>query len=383
MKSVTVAHICYSYLPLSETFIYRYLTEAQRAKPVILAGRIENAEQFPLTASIFDCSYRRYTFRWVLNKLGKHLMGDNDLYRRLLLNVNGAQLIHAHFGFTAYEALGLKKKTGLPMVTTFYGCDMSSLPNKEGWKMKYEELFSTGDLFLVEGRHMKKKLVELGCPEEKVAIQHIAIDTEQFAFRRRVPRGDGAVNLLFCGRFTEKKGLIYALRAYALVHKDFPNLRFRIVGDGEQRNQIEQFIRQNRLEDAVTLLGYQSHDAVASEMAQADILIHPSVTAANGDTEGGAPTIILEAQAAGVPVLATWHADIPEVTLPGQSALLSKEKDWEDLAKNLRYLVSHAEEWTRFGEAGRRQVEEHYDIRKEVSKLESKYLRLLGKMTSQ
>jgi colanic acid/amylovoran biosynthesis glycosyltransferase len=377
MKQLTVAHICPSYLPISETFIHRYLTSFKSLRPLVLAGAVENLELFPLDAPLYDCSHRRCTFRWILNGLGSRLAGDYDLYRRFLIKRHGAKIIHAHFGPTGYEALGLKRSTGLPLVTTFYGYDMSSLPKKNGWMAKYAELFETGDLFLVEGSHMKQKLVELGCPKEKVDIQHIAIDTEQFAFRKRLPKSDGSVILFFCGRFTEKKGLLYALKAFETVQRKFQSIRFRIVGDGEQRPEVEQFIKQYSLSGVVDLLGYQSHTVVAQEIDRADIFIQPSVTAANGDTEGGAPTILLEAQASGIPVLTTWHADIPEVTLSGKSALLSEERNWEDLAQNLEFMIQHQTKWVEFGEAGRKHIEDNYNIAKEVLTLEMKYRDLI------
>lgn len=376
MSIPTVAHICPSYPP--DTFIYQYLKAFREVKPIVLAGKLENNEHIRLTIPVYNCSHRRFTLRWLLDVLGGRLTGHYDLYRHFVLKASRASLIHAHHGPNGYEALRIKRSTSLPLITTFYGADMSVVPKVPGWMEKYAELFSEGDLFLVEGSHMMQKLVELGCPEGKVDIQHIAIDTEQFRFHARSPRGDGTINLLFCGRFTEKKGLMYALRAFSAVYQQFPGLRLRIIGDGEQRQQVEQFVRKNNLERAVEFLGYQSHAVVAYEMDQADIFIHPSVTAANGDTEGGAPTILLEAQASGIPVLTTWHADIPEVTLPGQSALLSKERDWEGLADNLFHFISKPDEWLSFGQAGRYHVEQNYNIRTEVIKLESKYLQLLS-----
>ena len=94
----------------------------------------------------------------------------------------------------------------------------------------------------------------------------------------------------------------------------------------------------------------------------------PSITAQNGDTEGGAPVAILEAQATGLPVISSYHADIPEVVVDGKSALLAPEKDVETLAKHLEYLVEHPDVWGRMGQAGREHVEEEYDVMVQVGK---------------
>jgi colanic acid/amylovoran biosynthesis glycosyltransferase len=107
-----------------------------------------------------------------------------------------------------------------------------------------------------------------------------------------------------------------------------------------------------------------------------DIFIQPSVTAADGDTEGGAPTTLLEAQALGVPVVATYHADIPHVVAPGESALLAPERDSEALAACLMKLLDAPERWSAMGRAGRRFIEEHHDAPSQVARLEELYFSL-------
>lgn len=373
MNKIPVAHFCPSYLPLSETFIYRYLSKFCSITPVVFAGKVENEELFPLKHSVYDCCHKRFTTRWIVNGVGNRVLGVSDLYRKTLLKIHRTRVLHAHFGPTGHSLLGIRKTLNIPLVTTFYGYDMSSLPKDPVWQQNYEVLFAEGDLFLVEGNHMKKDLVALGCPEEKVRIQHIAIDTDQFAFREREPKGNQPINLFFCGRFTEKKGLIYALKAFEAVLPEYPNLLFTIVGDGTLRPEIEKFIEEHGIKASVKLLGYQPQHVVAHEMEQADIFIHPSVTASNGDTEGGAPTIILEAQAAGVPVLATFHADIPEVVRHGESAILAKERDWRELSEGLLCLLKNQQKWASMGRAGRKHVEQHYDIKNEVKNLEEIY----------
>jgi len=133
------------------------------------------------------------------------------------------------------------------------------------------------------------------------------------------------------------------------------------------------FIKENNLSPYVYLLGYQSHYVFVEELGKAHIYIQPSVTAQNGDSEGGAPTTLLEAQAAGVPVLSTYHADIPEVVVDGKSGFLVPERDSNALAERLEYLIAHPEEWSTMGREGRRHVEMNYTIYKETENLENIY----------
>ena len=100
------------------------------------------------------------------------------------------------------------------------------------------------------------------------------------------------------------------------------------------------------------------------------------MTAANGDTEGGAPTTILEAQACCVPIVSTRHADIPNV-VADESAVLAHERDVEGLASALASVLDHPGHWDQMGLAGRAFVEKYHDVSNEVKLLEDKYFSLI------
>jgi colanic acid/amylovoran biosynthesis glycosyltransferase len=270
-------------------------------------------------------------------------------------------------------------------VTTFYGYDLAPAIawGKGDWRRHRQELFEEGDLFLVEGPFMRKTMITLGCPAEKVQIQRIALPLDELPFRVRKPRLGGKVRILFAGRFTEKKGLIYALRAVGELWKERKDFEFRIIGAGELAEEFKRFIQENELDDCVKLLGLMNYQEYLGEMAQASIFLHPSVVASNGDTEGGAPTVILEAQAMGMPVVSTLHADIPYVTVPGKSAILVQERDVTGLNAALSHLLNHPEAWEEMGRAGRAHIESYHNIVHEVSALEDKYFRLLSRNSSQ
>ena len=107
--------------------------------------------------------------------------------------------------------------------------------------------------------------------------------------------------------------------------------------------------------------------------------MQPSVTAQNGDSEGGAPTTLLEAQACGVPVVSSLHADIPEVVLDGTSGFLVPERDSDSIAERLESLITHQEICATMGKEGRKHIELNYNISKEIVKLETVYDNLLTK----
>lgn len=122
------------------------------------------------------------------------------------------------------------------------------------------------------------------------------------------------------------------------------------------------------------MLGYQPYSVLFDEAYKHHLFISPSVTAADGDTEGGAPVTIIEMAATGMPIVSTTHCDIPEVVLHGKTGLLAPERDVEALCECLRWFVRNSEYWHQMLEAGRSHIEEEYDIRKQVQKLRNIYM---------
>lgn len=378
----TVAHAIETYLGLSETFIYEYLTHAENFTPLVLTNRVQYRDMFPFQPIVSAEQVKRFSWWWLVNGLAYrfHANGffENWLYLAYGAKQRNASLIHAHFGNQGVKMLALKKKLGIPLVTTFYGFDMSRLPQEPRWQEDYVKLFEEGDLFLVEGQFMKKSLEQLGCPSERISIQRIGIDLSKFRFRTDSRNADSdKIIILFCGRFTEKKGLLVALRAFEKIAEEIPNAEFRIIGDGEQRPEVEAFINQHKLAGCVKLLGYVSHQVYRSELQKAHILLQPSLVAADGDSEGGAPTVLLEAQAMGLPIVSTKHADIPNVLAIDYFPFLSPEKDVECLTENLHKLLTDENLRQKLTEQGRAFVEKNHEIRGLVKQLEDRYENLL------
>jgi len=375
MKPV-VAHLTNEYLPLPQTWLYHnQIINLKRYKPIVLTQRTMDLDKFP-TQNVYSppkCRYMPKLFNRIRIRLTRLTGSYPSRYFEKIIKENKAKLLHAHFGTEGVRYLKLKKNLNLPMITTFYGLDVSMIPRIPYWKKRYPQLFQEGELFLTEGNNMKKELITLGCPENKIIVQHLGVDINKFNFTHRTLPEGGNMIILIAASFREKKGIPYAIQDFAKVKEKHPNIQLKMLGDGPMRNQIESLIAELDVSSSVTLLGYQPHDVFLNEVVNAHIFMLPSITAQNGDTEGGAPVAILEAQATGMPVLSSYHADIPEVVVDGKSALLAPERDVDTLAKNLEYLVEHPEVWGAMGLAGREHMEQEYDVMVQVDKLEDIY----------
>jgi len=369
-----VAHIRDAFFNKSETFIYNLAVNLKNFHSIYLANSFINLDQFPISSSEqYYIQGKKYSWEWLYGKVLRKWFGIDRVLEDILRKTE-AKVIHAHFGDTGTWVLKEKRRLKIPLITSFYGFDVSKKDQIQERQNPYKMLFQEGDLFLAEGPFLKSKLMELGCPEEKIKIQRIGIPVEKIMFRPRMAKGPGEkVILIFTGRFMEKKGLIYALMAMKEVWKRSDNFEFRIIGDGPLKSEIVRYIEENQMGHYVKMLGFLSYDEYIKESQRADIFVHPSVTAQDGDSEGGAPTTILEAQAAGMPIVSTHHADIPNIVIPDESALLSDERDCEMLTRNIICLLDNQDRWEKMGRVGRAFVEKYHDIHKTVNSLEELY----------
>jgi len=256
---------------------------------------------------------------WITN-VAMRALADRELFEwslRRFLARRRYDVVHAQFGQPGYyasRALAGDRSHATRLVVNFYGYDASGLPASEPvWRRRYEHLFRYSSLaVVVEGPVMKARVAGLGCPEEKIHIVPLCLARPAV---RPAPPGTSAGRephvLGFVGRFVEKKGFAFALRALAPLLKARPHLRIVIVGDGRGRTLIKRLVVENGLGAQVTLKGMLPHAETLAEVGRMGALVVPSLTARDGDSEGGAPTIIAEAQIMGTPVIASDHADIP------------------------------------------------------------------------
>lgn len=355
MKSVAV--IRERFLPITETFIYEELKKQKNFKLYVFTKKRMNQRQFPFP-------------RVIKMKNKKNLL--NQFRRRKIC------LIHARFGYMGIEALGLKKKLGLPMITSFHGVDSpDNRKNRQKYK-RLKQLFREGEMFTVTNRQMKNILIKHGCPIRKIHIQHSGIDVEKFPFRiRRLPQ-NRPLNILNVGRLVEKKGTKYLIRAFKLVHDKVPESRLTIIGQGILQRQIKSLIGKLGLKDHVKMLGSLSHQDVIKEMDKADLFCLPSVTGKKGDQEG-IPNVLKEAMACGIPVISTKHAGIPELIDSGVNGFLVPEKDVKALAEQMITLIKSPELWPEIGLNAREKILKDFNSAKQVQVLENLYRETIQK----
>jgi len=311
-------------------------------------------------------------------KYGRDALALSLFYKTIIfLKAGEFDIVHCHFGRNGTLGVLLWEigAVGGKVVTSFHGSDISLYVKKHGDDV-YAALFKKGDLFLPVSDHWKEELIRLGCDESKIIVHRMGIDTGKLKYSVRKPEDNGKVHLLTIARFIEKKGVKYGIQAVAKALKRHPNLEYKIVGDGLLRDELEDLTGNLKVEDNVELLGWKRQDEVSELMEKSEIFIAPSVTSSEGDQEG-IPVVLMEAMATGLPVLSTKHSGIPELVRDGESGFLVPERDVDAMAGRLEYLIEHHEVWPEMGQAGRKFVEENYNVHKLNKCLVEIYQKLL------
>ena len=269
-------------------------------------------------------------------------------------------IVHCQYGTLGRKLVEMKRAGVIHgrMVTSFRGHDLTQT-DKLGHEY-YEDLFRQGDLFLPVSAVLAQKLEDLACPSRKVVVHHSGIDLTQFPFRARCRASDAPTIVVTVSRLVEMKGVEFGIEAIAqLIARGVP-VEYHVIGDGPLRSVLEARIRDMGLEGHIRLHGAVPHDQVVQRVSASHIMLHPSITARNGEAEG-IPNAVKEAMALGLPVVATLHSGIPELVEDGVSGLLAPERDVGALSECLAALCSDPDRWPEMGRAGRARIDAEYD----------------------
>lgn len=277
---------------------------------------------------------------------------------------------HAHFGPVGKRWDFIPSITNTPFVVSFYGHDASNdLPSNP---QTYEHLFDVVNTVTVLSEDMRSDVVGGGCPEELTKIVPLSVDMSELRTDPpTAPRNNKPIRILTVARFAEKKGLDDAIEAIDRVAMDY-DIEWVIAGDGPLRETFEAEVRERGLTESVELLGWVTQEEVYERFDDAHLFLLPSKTAEDGNKEG-TPTVLLEAQAASVPVLSTTHAGIPEIVQDGETGILVPENEPDALTKALSRFLASPEDWSKMGEKGRTFVEERHSIEAVAEQLEQLY----------
>ncbi len=285
-------------------------------------------------------------------------------------------ILHCHYGPVGLEHVILKDMIRVKYIVTIHGSDITKFVKQEG-KNIYNPLFKPGIVFMPISCEWQNRLIKLGCTQ-KIIVHHMGVDIQIFRLGESKTKQTQDITILTVTRLSEEKGLEYSIQAMAKVIKKHSNIRYQIIGDGPLKKKLMAMVSQMNLDENIKFLGWVDNKKIAEFTQQANIFLLSSIGSKEGKEEG-IPVALMEAQASGLPVLSTQYGCIPEIVEDGKSGFLALPENVNALTERLTYLIEHPEIWLIMGKAGRKIVEEKFDIKKLSIKLVGIYKELCSR----
>ncbi|MCW6003481.1 glycosyltransferase family 4 protein [Micromonospora sp. CPCC 205371] len=239
-----------------------------------------------------------------------------------------------------------------------HGVDFSARLTEQRWRDAYRR-YDLAAGIIVPSAVAADALATLGLPAEKIHVVRYSVELpppRPVTTRDRSPD----VRCVAVGRLVPKKAPLLLLEAFRDAASRHQNVVLDLVGDGPLMGEVRQYVDRHELTGRVHVHGRLPHPDTLALIRGADILLHHAVTSPqDGDTEGQ-PLAILEAMAAGLPVIATNHAGIPEAITDKVNGRLVAEHDVAAMAANVLDLADDHAERQRLGRAARKTIEERH-----------------------
>ena len=265
--------------------------------------------------------------------------------------------IHAHWSsHPATAAMVVSKLTGIPFSFAFHAYDLFAT------RILLRRKLREASLAVLNCRHNWDYLLRLypDTDTRKLVLLYNGLDLERFGKQARL--GDKARPLLLViGRLVASKGFDCFIEACRLLAEDGRSFRGVIIGDGPEKARLRSLVRKHGLEDSVELLGEKPVEAVLGYLGQAALLAVPCVQPRRGSHDA-LPNVIMEAQAARVPVVASNLFGIPEIVKHDVTGLLVPPGEPRALKLAMARLLDDAALGPRLAARARQELAREFDI---------------------
>lgn len=298
------------------------------------------------------------------NKLNSRFTSDE---RALIKSLKKEKIdcVLAEYGITACHSLKVVKYLNLPLIVHFFGFEASLHETIEKYKEDYKQVFDYATSIIVVSKKMINDVIKLGCPSEKIVLSYCGPNEKFFELRPEFL----SPKFLSIGRFVEKKAPYLTIAAFKKVLEKHPELKLIMVGDGLLLNTCKNLVKLWRIEKNVDFIGTRTPKEIEELFNDSIALVQHSIITEDGDSEG-TPVVVLDAQAASLPVISTFHAGIGDVIIHNETGLLVEEYDVEGMAENMIRVIEEKGLAQKLGSAGRKRVEQHFSQEKHLKQIE-------------
>ena len=267
------------------------------------------------------------------------------------LQANHVTHLHNHFGNSSCSvAMLASAMADIPFSFTEHG--PAIFFEADRWALK--EKIARARFVVAISHFCRSQLMLFSDPADwkKITIVHCGVDPALYGTQQRHAFGK---RVIFVGRLDPVKGASLLIEAMAQVIARHPDARLTLVGDGPTRAPAQAKAKELGLADSVTFAGFQSQPAIAAMLEEADMLVLPSFAE-------GVPVVLMEAMASRIPVIASRVAGVQELVEDGVSGFAIPPGDVATLADRIIRLMEDPALCARMGQAGRKMVEQDFDI---------------------
>ncbi|MBA2707460.1 MAG: glycosyltransferase [Gemmatimonadaceae bacterium] len=296
----------------------------------------------------------------------RHELSEASIHAALagFFREHKVDVILAEFGTAGADIYKHARKLDIPLVVHFHGHDAHRLPFIAAYLERYREMFHYAFRVISVSHFMTNALVRLGADPSRIVYNPYGPREIFYAnepdFRRTI---------ISLGRFTDIKASHLTLMAFRDALSDFPDARLVMAGDGELLECCRSLAQVWGITDSVSFPGAIPHARILPYFAGACCFAQHSVVPSYGDAEG-TPVTILEAQAAGLPVISTRHAGITDAVLDGRTGFLVEERDVAGMAAHMRTLLGDQQLCRDMGTKARDHIRSNYSIERHISRLQ-------------
>jgi glycosyltransferase involved in cell wall biosynthesis len=358
---------------ISETFIDAHIERLAGEKVVLYNYFPDYIHNGRTIRSFYSCSPLRRRLRRMLpmflyDRLVTSRQNHADETRDFLhafFRKHRIDCILAEYGMNGADICQTARELNIPLVVHFHGHDAHREPDVEPYRQKYLDMFDYASSIISVSHLMTEKLKELGAPAEKIVYNPYGA-REYFS----EVQPDYRPTLIAVGRFAEIKAPYLTVAAFREALRSVPDARLVMVGDGHLLECCRSLAMAWGIVDRIRFAGALTHDHFIPLMSQACAFVQHSVTPSFGDAEG-TPNSVLEAQAAGLPVISTRHAGICEAVIHETTGFLVDERDINGMANYMVRLLLDPSLARTMGAAARKHVKENYSMTRHIELLQT------------
>jgi len=339
-------------------FVRNYIEKLPFEKVVLFGGFVP---YFYLNTSLKKQKITRYLFT-ILSLMNQKRLEKiiKKRFKKILLKEK-IDCVVADYLNTGGAVKSICEELNIPIVSNVLGYEINKKDVLDGNEENYSNLANYKSFVIPVAKNMIPKLKNFGFKNEQIIYSPIGASEDFF----KIAPAYNAFQFLAIGRFTATKAPQISIKAFSKVLKKFPQAKLVFAGHGELFEDCKQLIEDINIGESIELVGWINQQEQLELLRKSTIFIQHSVTAANGDAEG-TPVAIIEASAAGLPVVSTKHSGIVDTIIDGKTGFLVEEYDVDSMAEKMIFLLENQTIIKEFGQSGKEFIRQNFSLNKHL-----------------